>query len=102
MAMQNAAAALLHSLNEKQRNKTTFDFDHPHRVSCEFLPAAMIKRKGIALAELDKKQKMVAYGLLASDLSRAGNEKIAISSTSNVSCSNSPDRTLETPNSSRS
>lgn len=36
----------------------------------------MIKRKGIALAELDKKQKMVAYGLLASDLSRAGNEKI--------------------------
>jgi hypothetical protein len=76
MAMQNAAAALLHSLNEKQRNKTTFDFDHPHRVGCEFLPAAMIKRKGIALAELDKKQKMVAYGLLASDLSRAGNEKI--------------------------
>lgn len=74
--MQNAAAALLHSLNEKQRNKTTFDFDHPHRVGCEFLPAAMIKRKGIALAELDKKQKMVAYGLFRSDLSRAGNEKI--------------------------
>ena len=74
--MQNAAAALLHSSNEKQRNNTTFDFDHPHRFSCEFLPAAMIKRKGIALAELDKKQKMVAYGLLASDLSRAGNEKI--------------------------
>ncbi|MBT6381641.1 MAG: DUF3500 domain-containing protein, partial [Opitutales bacterium] len=76
MAMSNAAASFLHSLNEKQRNKTTFDFDHPHRVSWEFLPAAMIKRKGIALTELDKKQKMFAYDLLESGLSKAGNEKI--------------------------
>ena len=76
MAMSNAATSFLHSLNDKQRNKTTFDFDDPHRVSWEFLPAAMIKRKGIALTELDKKQKMFAYDLLETGLSKSGNEKI--------------------------
>ena len=76
MAMSNAATSFLHSLDEKERNKTTFDFDDPHRVSWEFLPAAMIKRKGISLTELNKKQKMFAYDLLETGLSKSGNEKI--------------------------
>lgn len=76
LAMSNAATSFLLSLPEKQRAKTSFDFDHPHRVSWEFLPAAMIKRKGINLTELDKKQKRLAYDLLESGLSETGNEKV--------------------------
>ena len=76
LAMSNAAISFLHSLSEKQRDSATFDFDDPHRVSWEFLPAAMIKRKGVNLTQLDKKQKMFAYDLLETGLSKAGNEKI--------------------------
>lgn len=76
LAMSNAATSFLVSLDEKQRKKTTFDFNEPHRVTWDFLPVAMIGRKGISLLELNKKQKMLAYDLLESGLSASGNEKI--------------------------
>ena len=64
-----AARALLQSLPEPKRTKTTLSFDSSERTRWNYVPT---RRPGIALADLDANQKALIDPLLHSALSPAG------------------------------
>ena len=74
--MANAAKNFINSLDGSQKRKAVYEFDDPYRVQWDFLPVAMISRKGVALTTLSDRQKRLAYQLLESSLSKSGNEKL--------------------------
>lgn len=74
--MADAATDFILSLDTPQRKKAVFEFDDPYRVQWDFLPVAMIGRKGVALTTLSDRQKRLAYKLLESSVSRSGNKKL--------------------------
>jgi len=74
--MADAAKNFIRSLGRSQRKKAIFEFDDPYRVQWDFLPVAMISRKGVALTTLSDRQKRLAYELLESSVSASGNEKL--------------------------
>lgn len=74
--IENAAKSFIRSLDGSQRRKAVFEFDDPYRVQWDFLPVAMIGRKGVALTTLSERQKRLAYQLLESSVSESGYEKL--------------------------
>ncbi len=74
--MVDAARNFINSLDGSQRRKAMFEFDDPYRVQWDFLPVAMISRKGVALTTLSDRQKRLAYQLLESSVSKSGYEKL--------------------------
>jgi hypothetical protein len=69
------ASAFLSSLNENQRAKTQYDYNNQIRFRWHYLPAASFERPGIALLELEAKQKQMVFDLLKANLSTSGYEK---------------------------
>ena len=69
------ANAFIESLSADQKKKTTFPFYGltPHEWS--FLPASTTSPDGVAVKDLDSKQKERLYGLMQAYLSSAGYEK---------------------------
>tara|TARA_B100000519_G_scaffold203176_1_gene224593 strand:- start:21 stop:902 length:882 start_codon:yes stop_codon:yes gene_type:complete len=74
--MEDAARNFINSLDGSQRRKAMFEFDDPYRVQWDFLPMAMISRKGVALTTLSDYQKRLAYQLLESSVSKSGYKKL--------------------------
>ena len=52
--MANVAKNLIRSLGGSQWEKAVFEYDDPYRVQWDFLPMAMIGRKGVALTALSE------------------------------------------------
>jgi hypothetical protein len=69
------AIAFLQSLDNEQRERTVYDFNHNSREFWSYLPGAMMPRFGISLAELSNHQKELAFELLRSALSQTGYDK---------------------------
>ena len=69
------ATAFLSSLKENQKAKTQYDYNSQDRFRWHYLPATMFARPGIALLELDAKQKQLVFDLLKSNLSTSGYDK---------------------------
>lgn len=74
--MADAAKNFIRSLGRSQREVAILDFNDPYRVQWDFLPVAMISRKGVALTTLSDRQKRLAYELLETSVSKSGNEKL--------------------------
>jgi hypothetical protein len=70
--MAAAAAAFLGALTPEQRRQAQLAFDDPERANWHYVPAA---RKGLAFKQMSAEQRRLARALLASGLSRAGNDK---------------------------
>lgn len=70
------ANAFLNSLEPEQREKARLEMDDSNRYDWHFLPASMYPRAGIALAELNGKQKQLLHHLLQAYLSKKGYAKI--------------------------
>ena len=68
-AMTVAAEAFLESLNPRQREQASFDFDDAERWNWHFIPR---QRKGVPLGDLEGAPLRTAQQLLASGLSKAG------------------------------
>ena len=71
-AQSNPATNFLNALNEEQRKKASLPFNDTSRETWHFLPGTMYKRSGIALHELNKSQKILAFELLKNNLSEVG------------------------------
>ena len=67
--MANVAKNLIRSLGGSQWEKAVFEYDDPYRVHWDFLPMAMIGRKGVALTALSELSPRLAYELLESCVS---------------------------------
>ena len=59
--MADAARNFVNSLDGSQRRKAMSELDDPYRVQWDFLPVAMISRKGVALTTLSDHQKRFGY-----------------------------------------
>jgi hypothetical protein len=70
--MATAAAAFLGALTPEQRRQGQLAFDDPERANWHYVPAA---RKGLAFKQMSAEQRRLARALLASGLSRGGNDK---------------------------
>lgn len=80
--MSAAATAFLEALSQQQRMKAHFVFDDAERYNWHFIPK---DRKGIALGDLNDKQKEAALSLLRTGLSDTGYKKtLAIIALENV------------------
>lgn len=66
---------LLASLDENQIAKAQYSFDSESRFRWHYLPATSFKRPGIALTDLDAKQKELVLELLKANLSKSGYDK---------------------------
>ena len=69
------ANAFLESLDAKQRNRASLEFDSPKKPSWSNLPVTMVPRNGLRLGELSKQQRAAALELLAAVLSKEGYQK---------------------------
>jgi hypothetical protein len=67
--MVAAAQALLQALPEKLRQEAFFPFDDPERFNWHFVPR---DRRGLALKEMDARQRQLAMALLKTGLSPQG------------------------------
>jgi len=75
--------SLLNGLTGDQRQRALFGFDDPRRVDWDFIPKP--DRTGIALAELDRHQKLLAHTLLKAGLSLRGySQALAVMATENI------------------
>jgi Protein of unknown function (DUF3500) len=82
-AMLFATWALLYSLSPRQRQQAEFPLDDPRRTDWDFIPKP--DRAGIALADLDRHQRVLAHTLLKSGLSLRGyTQALQIMATENV------------------
>ncbi len=70
--MSNAANALLASLSDEQKAKTTFEFTSDERLNWHFIPRV---RKGLPLKQMTQEQRHLAQALLSSGLSQQGYTK---------------------------
>jgi hypothetical protein len=69
------ATSFLNSLNSDQQTKALYDFEDQVRFRWHYLPATSFERPGIALSDLDSKQKKLAFELLETNLSKSGYDK---------------------------
>ncbi len=69
------ATSFLNSLNSEQQTKTVYDLQDQDRFRWHYLPATMFERPGIALSDLNSKQKKLAFELLKTNLSNSGYDK---------------------------
>ena len=69
----HAATAFVALLGDSQRTKACFPFDSPVRKDWHYIP---MERPGLALGELDDKQKVALHALLASALATQGYLKV--------------------------
>jgi hypothetical protein len=76
--MAAAAQKFLDSLTPEQKQKATFDFDHPERTNWEFVPMQdkdkRPLRKGLPLQDMTAQQKQLALALVAAGTSESGNK----------------------------
>ncbi len=70
--MSAAATAFLGGLTDAQKAKASFDWKDAERLNWHFIPR---ERKGLPIKELDEKQRNLGRALLATGLSKGGNEK---------------------------
>lgn len=76
--MAAAANQLLGSLSDEQKQKATFAFDNPHRTAWYFTPQqdkGKATRKGLALKDMDEKQRKLVIQLLEAGTSKDGKDK---------------------------
>lgn len=66
------AIAFVNSLDELQKAKAVFPFKDTNRYAWHYVPASSVKRTGIAIKDLDSRQKIAFYELLKSFLSEHG------------------------------
>ena len=66
----------LDSLNNVQKEKTQFSFEHESKEIWHYFPSEMWKRPGISLKELSSDQRILLFKLLKSNLSETGYEKV--------------------------
>lgn len=69
------AVSFLNSLDSEQIIKAKYDFEDQERFRWHYLPATSFKRPGIALTNLDSKQKELVFDLLQANLSKSGYDK---------------------------
>src|SRR5688500_1065867 len=70
--MIGAAQALLQALPEAQRQAAFFPFDDAERFNWHFVPRS---RKGLALKDMDARQRQLAIALLKTGMSEQGYDK---------------------------
>lgn len=70
--MVSAADRLLKGLDDEQREQVTFTFENPERLNWHFIPR---DRRGLSFLDMSPEQRLLAFGLLQSGLSQAGNLK---------------------------
>ena len=70
--MTAAANAFLGGISDAQKAKASFDWRSEERLNWHFIPR---ERKGLPIKEMDEKQRGLAKALLATGLSKSGNEK---------------------------
>lgn len=71
-----AANAFLEALDDKQKEKTLFDFTSGKKSNWSNLPASFVPRNGVKLGDLSKDQRALAFKVLASVLSKSGFQKM--------------------------
>jgi hypothetical protein len=71
-----AANAFLESLDAKQRDRVALPFNSDRKPSWSNLPVTMVKRNGLPLGEMNKKQRSAALATLAAVLSKQGYQKV--------------------------
>ncbi len=69
------ALAFVSALNEEQKAKTVLPFEEKSRFSWHYVPASSVARTGMAVKDLDSKQKSLFYEMLQSFLSPAGYQR---------------------------
>jgi hypothetical protein len=69
------AISVFNSLSSEQQAKAKYDFNDQDRFQWHYLPATSFKRPGIALTDLDPKQKEMVFELLKANLSKSGYDK---------------------------
>lgn len=69
------AQSFINLLTEDQRNKTLLDFDSDERYNFHYIPKD--NRKGIALKELNEKQRLAAFNMLKTCLSEKTTKKVS-------------------------
>ena len=73
--METACTRFLDSLTSGLRRRVLFDFGDGERQRWCYLPREMFDRKGLFLKEMNAKQRVTAFQLLASGLSNMGYDK---------------------------
>ncbi len=73
--MAVACANFLETLMPNLRRKVEFPFADAERQRWHYIPREMFDRKGVYLQEMNEKQRVAAFNLLATGLSRAGYQK---------------------------
>jgi hypothetical protein len=68
-ALAGTARDFLSTLNEKQREKATFSFNHPDRTNWAYVP---ITRFGLPLGDMNGQQREAAFALVGTALSARG------------------------------
>jgi len=72
-----AANAFLATLDDRQRDKVSFDFnDAAQRTRWSNLPVNMVERRGLRMGDLKQNQRDAVLHLLATSLSKMGYEKV--------------------------
>lgn len=74
--MARAADRFLLSLDDRQRQQVSIDFDSEKRTFWHYLPSSMLEsrggRRGLAMKEMSAEQRLLAHGLLNTALSHEG------------------------------
>jgi hypothetical protein len=69
------AISLFNSLDSEQQSKAKYKLSDQNRFRWHYLPATSFQRPGIALKDLDSKQKELVFELLRANLSESGYDK---------------------------
>jgi hypothetical protein len=72
----SAANAFLESLDAGQRDRAVLAFNSDRKPRWSNLPVTMVKRNGLRLGEMNKKQRAAALATLAAVLSKPGYQKV--------------------------
>jgi hypothetical protein len=70
------ANAFLETLDAQQRGKLVLEFDNARKSSWSNLPVTMVRRNGLPLGELSKRQRAAALDAIAAVLSKEGFQKV--------------------------
>jgi hypothetical protein len=70
-----AANAFLGALDAKQRDQALYEFGSPRKSRWSNLPVTIVRRNGVRLGGLTKKQRTLAMGVVAAVLSKSGYRK---------------------------
>ena len=75
-ASLKAALAFLNSFDDSEKPQFMFDLKAPERAGWSNLPAGIVERTGIAIAELSEEQRGLLFDFLASSLGEAGYQSV--------------------------